>query len=219
VEIAWLGLYNAALVEWLENENRLDELCGAADAPAPKSRECRDEKMKPRRHVVPLRAVPDVTAPVVGELVVEATPGQGLRAYYRSAPHSEMEFVPDLFDADWGYGPFFHQTVLERRGAWFRLPSGPFSHAVWMNASDLAIEPDVRLLTVGEVVKFRGRDLVFLGVAQGMARLRPEQSGDMGCEEGEPPISKPAPEVPIPVEKLYGVTSHLLVDIKYKRGC
>jgi hypothetical protein len=216
-DIAWLGLYNESLVEWLDNQSLLGELCRAA--PTTETGECRDENMKSRRHVVPLRAAPDKAARVVGELVIQATLGEGLSAYYRSPTHGEKEFVPDLFDADWGYGPFFHQTVLERRGAWFRLPSVPFSNAVWLNASDLGSQPDVRALTVGDIVRFRGRDLVFLGVARGIARMRPEQRGDMWCEEGEPPVEKPAPEIGIRVEKLYGPTGRLLVDIKYKRGC
>lgn len=218
-EIAWLGLYNAALIDWRGNENRLEALCSHA-APSPKWRECRDEKMRPKRHVVPLRSAPDITAAVVGELVIQATPGEGLRAYYRPATgQRETEFVPDLFDADWGYGPFFHQTALERRGTWFLLPSVPFSQAVWVNASDFTSEPDVRLLEVGEIIKIAGQDLVFLGLDHGVARTRAEQSADMWCEEGEPPALKPSPEIRVPVEKLYRPTGHLLVDIKYKRGC
>jgi hypothetical protein len=88
-----------------------------------------------------------------------------------------------------------------------------------VNASDFTSEPDVRLLEVGEIIQIAGQDLVFLGLDQGVARMRPEQNGDMWCEEGEPPALKPSPEIRISVEKLYRPTGQLLVDIKYKRGC
>lgn len=174
--------------------------------------------MKPLQLVVPLRATPDVATSVIGELVVQATPSEGLSAYYRSATHAETEFQPDLFDEDWGYGPSFHQTVLERSGVWFRLPPVPFSEAVWVNAYDLGREPEVRALTAGEVVTFQGSDFVFLGLEQGVVRMRPEEPCDTECEEGEPQAADPSREIRIPVEKLYGATGHLLVDIKYKRG-
>ena len=78
--------------------------------------------------------------------------------------------------------------------------------------------PDVRL-EVDEYVRISGRDLVFLGFEHGLARVRPEQDADMWCEGGEPPAVKPSPEIRIPVGELYSPTGHLLVDIKYKRGC
>ena len=175
--------------------------------------------MQPKRLVVPLRVSPDIGASVIGELVIQATPSEGLSAYYRSATHVETEFQPDLFDEGWGYGPSFHQTVLERRGVWFRLPSQAFSDAVWVNANDLAGEPEVRVLTPGEVVTFQGGDFVFLDLEQGVARMRPEQPSDNECEEDDRPAADSSQEIRIPVEKLYGPSGHLLVDIKYKRGC
>lgn len=34
---------------------------------------------------------------------------------------------------DWGYGPpWFHRTLLDIRGEWYRLPRRPFPEPVWV---------------------------------------------------------------------------------------
>jgi hypothetical protein len=219
-EVGWIGLYNAALIEWLENENRLKALCSHTAADTPKWRECRDEKMKPKQQLIQLRSGPQETATSEGALIILATPGQRLRAYYQPARGGrETEFVPDLFDADWGYGPYFHQTFLERRGTWFLLPAVPLPRPTWVNASEFTNEPNVRALEKGEIIKIARENLVVLGIERGVLRARKEQGADMWCQAGNPPPLKPSTEVRIPVGKLYSPTRHLLVDIKYKRGC
>jgi hypothetical protein len=219
-EMGWVGLYNAALVDWLENENRLNERCSDAIAGSPKRRDCRDEMMKPKQYSIRLRSAPQDSATSEGALVIVATPGQGLRAYYRPVGGGPMAgFVPDLFDADWGYGPYFHQTFLERQGTWFLLPAVPLPRPAWIDASEFTNEADVRGLTIGDVIKTPRGDLVVLGLERGVLRARPEQDADMWCKEGDPPPLKPSMEIRIPVEELYAATGHLLVGIKYMRGC
>lgn len=215
-DLGWVGLYNTALLEWLENENRLSTLC----PDTPKARECREEKMKPKLYRIALREHPRETAASQGDLVIRAAPGQRLRAYYRPAPGGpEREFVPDLFDPDWGYGPYFHQTFLERRGAWFLLPAAPLSRPAWAGIG----EPHVRLLRelheTRDVIITPHGDLVVTGLDRRALRARPEQKADQWCESGNPPPLKPWTEIRIPVEKLYNDAGHLLVDIKHKRGC
>lgn len=219
-EVGWVGLYNAALVEWLENQNRLKDLCSHAAADTPAWRTCRDDKLKPKQLVIPLRSAPHETAASEGALVILATPGRGLGAFYRPARGGPATaFVPDLFDSDWGYGPYFHQTFLERRGTWFLLPAAPFPKPAWINVREFTNEPDVRLLKTGEIIKTPMGDLVVLGMERGVLRARPEQEADMWCEEGDPPPLAPSKEIRLPVGELYGPTGHLLVSIKYTRGC
>ena len=219
-EVGWIGLYTPALIEWLENENRMNELCSHTRADTPTWRECRDERLRPKQDVIPLWSAPHATATPEGSLVIQAMPGRGLRAYYRP-PHGGpvTEFVPDLFDPDWGYGPYFHQTFLERRGTWLLLPAAPFPRPAWVNLRDFADDLQVRLLKIGEIIKAPGGDLVVLGMERGVLRARPEQEADMWCKAGNPPPLKPALEVRIPLEELYSPTGHLLVGIKYTRGC
>lgn len=218
--IGWIGLYNEAMVEWLENENRLTTLCSHAAAHKEKWNACREVLMKPKRFVLQLRSAPQETATSEGTLVVLVTPGKPLRIFYQSGRgRRELEFVPDLFDSDWGYGPYFHQTFLERRGTWFLLPATPFPKPVWVDISQIANEPAVRLLQAGDIIKIPQGDVLVLDADRTIVRARQEQAADMWCQEGHAPPLQPSPEMRIPVETLYGPTGHLLVDIKYKRGC
>ena len=219
-EVGWVGLYNTALIEWLENENRLQALCSHTAADTPKWHECRDEKMKPKRHLFQLRSAPQETATPEGTLIILATPSQRLRAYYRPVSGGrETGFVPDLFDADWGYGPYFHQTFLEQRGTWFLLPSVPLPRPAWVNIT----EPHVRLVRelheARDVIKTPKGDLIVLSMDRRVLRARLAQDADQWCKGGDPPPLKPWKEIRLPVEKLYGPTGHLLISIKYKRGC
>src|SRR5688572_26930457 len=112
----WVGLYNDGLIEWLENENRLDEICDQFNGQAKELDRCRAEKLEPRSFVVPLYA--DATRAVSrGALLVVAIPGKGLRFFYARPEGGEsIAFDPDLNLQDWGYGPYFHQTYLDRDG-------------------------------------------------------------------------------------------------------
>jgi hypothetical protein len=218
-EIGWLGLFNSDLVEWLENENRLPSLCTNFTQTAEESR-CRDEKLAPKVHVVRLWTGPSNTAASAGSLVVIATPGKGLRAFFASAKGgAATEFQPDLFDGDWGYGPYFHETFLERRGTWFRLPAEPFPSGTWVNAADLGGEPELRLLGIEEIVSSPVGDVVVLGIERTVLRARPEQDADMWCQTGDPPPLRTWQELRIPVHELYTPTGHLRLHKKYTRGC
>jgi hypothetical protein len=219
-EIGWLGLFNHALVEWLENENQLPQLCGAFAANSPEWFTCRGQKLAPKVHVVHLRTGPSEKAAPAGSLLVVAMPGQGLRAFFAPVTGGGAEeFQPDVYDGDWGYGPYFHQTFLERRANWFRLPEGPFPKGTWVNATALGDEPEIRSLEDEQIVSGPFGDLRILGVERDAIRARPEQAADMWCKSGEPPPLGPWQEVRIAHGDLYTPTGHLRVHPKYTRGC
>ena len=103
-EIGWLGLFNRDLVEWLENENQLAGLCSTVTSTD--SDRCRAQKLAPKIHLVGLRAGPSENAAAAGSLLLVAVPGRGLRSFFVPVTGGvATEFQPDLFDADWGYGP------------------------------------------------------------------------------------------------------------------
>lgn len=219
-EIGWIGLYEPALVAWLENENRLATLCADAPVGSPARTACHDRWLRPMRRELSLRHHPDPTARPAGTLVLEAVPGRGLAARYRSLPDGrETAFVPDLFDVDWGYGPWFHQTFLERRGTWFLLPADPFPVPLWMDAGDLSASPELRLLAVGDILSMDGEDWVVSAIGEDAVHLRSEQAADMWCEPGAPPPLQPAVQRRWSLASLHDARGHLLPDIKYKRGC
>jgi hypothetical protein len=177
-EMGWVGLYSDRLIEWLENENRLAELCQPLAGKLAEHERCKAEKLQSRRFVVTLRRAPDASASAAGSLVLLATPGNGLRFFYMPTPNeAPREFDPDLNLKDWGYGPYFHQTYLERRGSWFLLPQDPFPAGTWINARDLDGEPHV-LEAEGIVTSPMG-SLVILAVEADFLRARHEQPGDM----------------------------------------
>jgi hypothetical protein len=121
-EVAWVGLFNAELQEWLENENRLKQLCTGPEN-SDEWFACQSLKLEPKLTVIPISSEPQSGARRLGELVVVALPGKGLKAF-ASTGAAATQFTPDLFDGDWGYGPWFHQSILARRGRWFRVSVG-----------------------------------------------------------------------------------------------
>ena len=218
--VGWVGLYDTALIDWLENENQLDSLCPEAKGSSPRARACREEKLKPKELLFQLRSAPRNTAATEGFLVVRATPGKGLRAYFRGATSTrDSEFVPDLFDVDWGYGPYFHQTFLDRRGTWFLLPAVPLPRPAWANLAEAQVLLVRDFKDTGSVILASKAELVVLDLQGGELRARRAQAADGWCHPGDPPPLQPWKEMRLPVASLYGPTGHLLVDIKNKRGC
>lgn len=219
-EIGWLGLFNWELVEWLENENQLEQLCAGSPLTSAEGFKCREEKLSPKIHVVRLWAGPSEQSASAGSLLVMAVPGKGLRSWFVPIDGgAATEFQPDLFDRDWGYGPYFHQTFIERRATWFRLPEGPFLKGTWINASRLGDQPDLQLLERDQIVTSPFGDLFILGIERDVLRARPEQESDMWCKEGNPPPPGPSRELRIPLRDLYTSAGHLVVHKKYTRGC
>ncbi len=219
-ELAWIGLFNHELLGWLENENRLGELCTAEPSTAA-WHECRAAKMEPKVAVIPVRSEPHVSAKRLGEILLVALPGRGLRAF-ASANRRVEPFTPDLYDSDWGYGPLFHQTILARRGTWCRVPV-PSMGVAWLNAEDWmdvgSVDDLKRTVSPGDLITISRGDMFVLGVEPRVLRVRPEQKRDMWCEGGEPPPLVPWQETRIPFEQLFDSKGHLLIGYKYTRGC
>lgn len=219
-EAGWVSLYNFELLAILENENRLSELCPPAITDAQARSRCHREMLEEKTLRLILRSAPSERATAEGAIIVRATPGAGLRAFYQAADAEEpKEFVPDLFDRDWFYGPYFHQTFLERQGDWFLLPATPHHNAAWVNLHHVSSQPQVHLLAADSIVTSPQGDLMILGVERDHLRVRAEQPADLWCEEGNPPPLQPGTEFKLPVEELYTAEGHLTIAVKYMRGC
>ena len=121
--IGWIGIFTPELVEWLENGNRLAELCGSEDKDPAAFQRCKNEKMGTMVAPLRLRSGPSSSSRRVGSLVLVASPAEGLRSFYVGIDGGPWTaFQPDLYDPDWGYGPHFHMTIVEQRDSWVRLP-------------------------------------------------------------------------------------------------
>ncbi len=218
--LGWIGLYSGELIEWLENENRLTMLCGPVEPERRQWHDCRAEKLTPKTLVVRLRATPTRSARHAGDLVVTAFPGKGLQAsYIPAAGGIGRPVVPELFDGDWGYGPYFHTTIAEQRDAWVRLPADPFPPSTWLNAHDLGTPAPFYWLEEGKILTSPIGDVVVLGVSRGVIRVRDEQPRDMPCDGDAPGPITPFKERRLEGPTLFTPAGRLRVHVKYTRGC
>jgi hypothetical protein len=213
--IAWIGLYEPAMLGWLENENRIGELC-----PDPATLDvCYARSLEPMVVVTTLHAEPSEAGAVVGEVVVVAVPGRGLSAHYRPAGAAATNAVVlDLFLQDWGYGPYFHQTLAERRGDWFQLPAGPWPTPVWLHRA-VGLSETILMPYEGEILEMDGNGWYVAGVEPDALLLRPEQPADMWCEGDEPPPVATVTPTRMPRERLLDEAGHLRIRPKYMKGC
>lgn len=212
----WIALVEPSHVGWLENENRLSELCESAANLA----ECYREYLAPAVIIYGLRAFPDPSSERLGDLVVTAVPGRGLTAHYRPAGAAQATaFTPDIFLQDWGYGPpYFHQTVMDSRDGWYELPAGPWSTAVWFNGGAAEGLSELRLHP-GDIILLNDESFYVLETTERSLTVRPEQDADLWCEEGTPPLLKPATPTVYEWDDLVDERGHLVVRPKYMKGC
>ena len=212
---AWVGLYEPADLDWLENENRLGELCTDPSTLA----ECYARCLSPRVSLHELHSLPSESSDRVGDLVVAATPGRGLSAYFRAAGSIESTPIAlDLFLQDWGYGPYFHQSLSEERGEWVRLPSGPWKAEVWLQRGSDGGFPIIRIRN-GDIIDMGEMDWYVVAAERDTLLLRPEQTGDHWCEEGEPPGIEATEPTRFSRAQLVDSAGHLLFRLKYLKGC
>jgi hypothetical protein len=216
--VGWVGLYNSELLQWLENENNISTLC-ASDVPD--SGTCRDRMLRPKVSRFQLRAAPNKRAAGAGTLIVEATPGKGLRASYAppTGGGALVPLPPDLFDSDWGYGPFFEYSVVEQRGTWVRLAEVPVGRQTWLDITDLGVDNRILWLQPGDIVESPRGDLYILAVVNGRVRARPEQERDMWCEGGPQPPVAPFRALWLEHSDVRTPTGHIRLRLKYTRGC
>ncbi len=213
---AGVGLYDSAHLEWLENKNRLGKLCTDSSTLA----DCRSEHLAPSVSEYPLHIEPDSSSRRIGDLIVEAVPGEGLSSHFRVAGSQQITpFTPDLFLQDWGYGPYFHQTVSARSGNWFKLPRGPWEDEVWVHRESESEHSSVILVQPEDIVEMSGTSWYVIAAEPDALLVRAEQPADFWCEEGDPPSVTPSESTSFSREKLRDSDGHLAFRLKYLKGC
>lgn len=220
----WVGLWNSEMVRWAENANQIYKLC-------PKSmdtdsyKKCREQNLSKKTWIIPAYKNPKNTSPKVGEILITVKPGSSFIASFKNNSENNdnkktiTDFEPDLFDQDWGYGPFFHQTILEKKGNWIKLPIQSLLAPVWINPKDSIKHSDNITVTENVVYILDSESIVITKINDDTVFFRSEQESDMWCGEGAPPKLKTSKVKKINLKQLYDSQKHLKLDIKYKRGC
>ncbi len=214
---AWVALYDPTQIGWLENANRIQELCPDTTT----LDRCYAEALAPALMISALFAEPSEGSRRVGELIIAAVPGTGLSAYFASEGGRDAAlFIPDLTLADWGYGPpYFHQTFADREGAWFQLPAGPWPGAAWLRRPNAAEEGLVLDVRAGEILELDGSSFYVIVAERDALVLRTEQPADQWCEPGDPPTLTPDSGSRWTRDELLDPLGHLRFTPKYLKGC
>lgn len=222
--IGWVGLWNSEMVQWAENANQIYKLCPKSmDKEAYKK--CREKNLSKKTWTIPAFKNPNNKSPKVGEILITVKPGSPFIASFKNNSeyndNSEniTDFEPDLFDQDWGYGPFFHQTIIEKNGNWIKLPIPSLPTPVWINPKESIKHTSNIAVTKNSVYILNSESIVITKISGGTVFYRSEQESDMWCDAGERPKLKTSKVKKINIKQLYDSQKHLKLDIKYKRGC
>ena len=214
--VGWVGLYSHDRLGWLENENRIAELC----PPSADLETCRATMLAPITDTLPLHSGPRDSSSPVGALLVVLSPVTGMSALFVDAKSGvERPFVPDVFLQDWGYGPFFHQTFVQRVDDWFQLPAGPWDTPVWVHLGGDGPAPSLMSVHPEDIVELRGRGMFVVQASPSGLVLRSEQPADLWCHEEDPPPLVEDRPVFYPRSELLDEQGHLLIRPKYLKGC
>ncbi|MDH3509011.1 MAG: hypothetical protein OEQ25_17870, partial [Gammaproteobacteria bacterium] len=152
--------------------------------------------------------------------IVLAVPGRGLSAYFHPSGSGEtISFVPDLYLQDWGYGPFFHQTLAQRQGDWFQLPRNPWETPVWVHRPSEQQRSSIIYIQAGDIVELRGSGMYVVEAESDALSLRSEQPADLWCEEGVPPPLVAEEPIRLTREELLDRDGHLMFRLRYLKGC
>ncbi len=216
--IGWVGLWNEEMLEWAENENRIDRLCPRSMSQDAYEK-CRRNHLAKKTWIIQAYKSPRNTSEKVGGLSITVKPGSSFVASFKDNKGKIRDFEPDLYDQDWGYGPFFHQTVLERKHDWIRIPIRSLDTPIWINPRDRIRNLDIITVAEGVVYMLNAESIVITKQEGDTVFFRIEQQSDMWCNDGTPPKLNASEVKQINIQQLYDSRNHLILDIKYKRGC
>ena len=217
--LRWVGLFNSEMIAWLENENQMANLCPDT-LPSDRKSQCEAERRRPKQWEIGVFAIPSEGTHRIGRIIVTATPGRPLvTSFQESGSSIQRPFQTDLYLEDWGYGPYFHQTIVEQRGPWFLLPKNPFPAPAWINLNDISKEFDTQTVEVGGIYELETKSIVIVAYSQSGIVVRQEQPADMWCRDGDPPPLIPSETVEIKYQDLFDKDGHLKIRIKYVKGC
>jgi len=157
----------------------------------------------------------------LGDIVVTVVPGSEFSFVYLPANGaSSIPFEPDIYDPDWGYGPYMHQTVIAEQRGWVKLPKRPFPTPVWIKLQGGLVQKELLGIEKGRVYKIEGmKNLTIVGINEKGILARPEQPADMWCKAGDPPPLMSVQPQLLEFNAIWDADQHLKLKIAYPRGC
>jgi hypothetical protein len=167
----------------------------------------------------------------VGAIIVRVMAGSMTFAH-RRAGGQEVPFEPDWMAADWGYTFLMEQTILDRKGEWFLLPSRPFETPVWIhlpNRHELSevetgvvytLAKSVKALPKGSrrPVAIAAGKIVVVNVQGRVVEIRKEQTFDQPCEDGRT-AKRTVQTYAVDIGEFYDFARHLQLQPAYVKGC
>jgi hypothetical protein len=201
-----VALFKGDLLGWVENNNRLKEICPTQD------KACVAAALAAKTDTLAVYDRP--SGKVIAILKIIYVPGEGIRAVLMQKKRS-FSFVPTVHDVDWGYGPWFHATLLDQRGAWKEIAL-PQIKSGWVALPEAEV---LHVAEKGKVYSLHNRHIVVIDSTDSSLTVRDEQPSDMWCEAGEPPPVAAFKARIIPLSRLYDDQCNLLVLPAYTRGC
>ena len=193
--VKWFGLYNDKMLEWMNDSTHTTPMVTTLE----------------------VRSGPSKTSPIIGEIIISASPEHGLSAKWKSKVGSAIDLHADVFDGDFGYGPYFDFTLQKTVGNWGLLARNPLPDPSWLDLSQLSETPPIKTPTEGIYV-FGEKSIVILEETETTLSFRDEQDSDMACDGSLPDI-KPFKVQTLKNEQLFDSNCHIKLKVKYTRGC
>ncbi len=203
-----VGLFKTDLLDWLENENQLDTLCPTHD------QVCTTKALSPLIDKIPVYDHP--FRKVIADLEITYTPGKGMTASLVQSG-KVYPFELPIYASDWSYGPYFHATLLDKRGVWKNVAL-PRILSGWIELPEAEI---YRLNAKNQINLLDGHEIVIIKSDSKSLTFREIQSHDMwenGDKGSLPPLARFKKHI-IPVSRAYDNKCNLRLLPEMTKGC
>lgn len=214
---SWIGLWNNQMMEWAENENQISILCPKTLSTNERE-SCKSAKLSPKIWDIKMYSKPDTESSSLGIIKITVIPGSPLLSTFNATKGKQLAFETDLYDSDWGYGPYFHQTILDKKGGWIKISITDKSPPGWINTIESIQSQNIYQLEVGDIYLYSSESIVITHIGKNTISYRLENKADMWCSDGEPP-KPPTPVIKTINKKELYHNGHLKLKKSYTRGC
>jgi len=165
----------------------------------------------------------------LGQMQIHFSPQGGARFLYNQTGKPSQPFTPTIFDADWGYGPWAHQTFISRSDNLYNvvLPGGDNGYTTaWVQLT----KPQVYTFKAFDAVTYNNTPYIIRSIQKGVVRLVLESDVLKGAPEGDTcervlsgkstwVSAVKTPDTIVKIKDLYDDQCQLKLRVTYTRGC